>query len=1021
MNKFTLPFIFTLFAGVAIYLGISSFESEKITYHKRTDKFPLTRSWKGGAYFNYIIRRDPETGSIPISSVLEARNESKSFAQAFKTEATFTWEEMGPDNFGGRTRALIVDQTVEDGSRLYAGSVSGGLFVSNNFGGQWQTVDPQSDCMGISALAQGPDGTIWIGTGSTFEWNSVGGLGSGSTGFIGSGLYKLSPGSSTIENVASASPTLANSSTAEWIGINDVVVNQNTGRIYVGQNKGLRISDDGGVTWTNPIILLNGLPEEDQVDDIELADDGTVIVAVDGVVFRSTTGNYDTYSSLGSAQGFTTARRINVAISPVNNNIVWANTSNSDGECKNLYKSTDKGATWTLIPQLDDFNYCRDQGWYDLMLAPSVTNENTVYLGGIDIYKYNGAWTHLTQWNALNFLPYYVHADQHSFAHSHANNIEYFTNDGGVFFTQDGGQTFLALNRGYNVAQFYTLGYDEFGRAIGGTQDNGTIAVGLQGYYPLEGTEVNGGDGLGCDASNLNNKVFASTPYGAVVRGTDNGGFGLFCGPWGCVDGNNSLGFFTSFRLWETYTSEDSRDSVTFIAENGENEYVIVQSDGVTKNYSGTIQKIQESGKFSFGSIKFTAGNLELTDTDQNEVLEGNGTGTFNYSTGEYTLQFATAPAANINLKVSYQMYFNPGDKLYLKSLTPDVELRGQDFSIEYTLPNGLQPGDSVKVQDPIQSLFAFGSHTGRVYITRDGLRDKDPLWWEIPTSVGSIKTLEFSKDGNHLFIGSFNGNLFRLSNLDGLHEEGDSANVTVTKIFGIARAVTGIGVDPYNPDNVVISVGSYNNTDNVYYTNQATTATGVGTFVSIQGNLPAMPVYDALICNDDNKTILVGTEHGVYMSSLLDTANWTDANNGFPNVPVHEIRQQTFPFEVTDHEGVIYASTHGRGIWRSTTLLSSENIKVDLSDNTFVSDLTIYPNPSSQFDQTFVKVNMGVETIGELNVYNIQGKRIYTSNVRLQEGTNRIPLQTSFGSGNYFVSLEAKGETKVGKIIITK
>ena len=49
--------------------------------------------------------------------------------------AAFTFEEDGPDNIGGRTRAIIVDPNND--FIVYAGAVNGGVYKSVNGGNNW--------------------------------------------------------------------------------------------------------------------------------------------------------------------------------------------------------------------------------------------------------------------------------------------------------------------------------------------------------------------------------------------------------------------------------------------------------------------------------------------------------------------------------------------------------------------------------------------------------------------------------------------------------------------------------------------------------------------------------------------------------------------------------------------------------------------------------------------------------------------------------------------------------------------
>jgi hypothetical protein len=59
------------------------------------------------------------------------------------TSKSIVFESLGPDNIGGRTRAICIDRS--NINRVWAGGVSGGLFVSNNKGNFWERVLPYVD------------------------------------------------------------------------------------------------------------------------------------------------------------------------------------------------------------------------------------------------------------------------------------------------------------------------------------------------------------------------------------------------------------------------------------------------------------------------------------------------------------------------------------------------------------------------------------------------------------------------------------------------------------------------------------------------------------------------------------------------------------------------------------------------------------------------------------------------------------------------------------------------------------
>ena len=92
-----------------------------------------------------------------------------------------------------------------------------------------------------------------------------------------------------------------------------------------------------------------------------------------------------------------------------------------------------------------------------------------------------------------------------------------------------------------------------------------------------------------------------------------------------------------------------------------------------------------------------------------------------------------------------------------------------------------------------------------------------------------------------------------------------------------------------------------------------------------IQGNLPDMPVYSAVIDVNDNNNIIIGTEFGVW--STTNGSNWIVEDDGMPIVPCHMLRQQYLPGV---NKGIIYVGTHGRGIFKSSNTSSILNHSLD-------------------------------------------------------------------------------------------
>jgi photosystem II stability/assembly factor-like uncharacterized protein len=138
----------------------------------------------------------------------------------------------------------------------------------------------------------------------------------------------------------------------------------------------------------------------------------------------------------------------------------------------------------------------RYQGWYSHYVAAHPRDPQIVFAGGIELWKStDGGRTFVKKSNEPQRPNDYLHVDQHAMAFHPTNpDLIYFTNDGGVFRTADGGETFASLNRGYTTTQFYngfSCAATDSQLALGGLQDNSTALFTGSSSWRL----VIGGDG----------------------------------------------------------------------------------------------------------------------------------------------------------------------------------------------------------------------------------------------------------------------------------------------------------------------------------------------------------------------------------------------------------------------------------------------------------------------------------------------------------------------------------------------
>ncbi|MCX7548451.1 T9SS type A sorting domain-containing protein [Xanthomarina sp. F1114] len=322
--------------------------------------------------------------------------------------------------------------------------------------------------------------------------------------------------------------------------INDVKVRNNGGvsEIYVaaadalysssnaattigGLSYGLYKSVDGGANWVDINLPLTEGGHRYCPNDLEIGADGKIWMSTTpsklygdggGVIFSSTDGN--TFTQAYAVNG---ALRTQIAVSATVPDKVYVLSEVPGGV--NIKKTTTGFQPVYLVqnkPLPNDADnaipagdFTRGQAFYDLLLEVDPTDDEIVYAGGIDMFKStNGAnaWNQISKWsnnnNLANLDVPLVHADQHilAFGHSNPNKIV-IGNDGGVYYSPNGGTTTESRNTGYNTSQFYSLGVapttafsgDYF---AGGLQDNGTQL--MQNANPNgvdDAIEPYGGDG----------------------------------------------------------------------------------------------------------------------------------------------------------------------------------------------------------------------------------------------------------------------------------------------------------------------------------------------------------------------------------------------------------------------------------------------------------------------------------------------------------------------------------------------
>ena len=398
------------------------------------------------------------------------------------------WSPIGPHNIAGRTLALAFNP--QNANTIFAGSASGGLWRSHSAGrgaAAWHRIQTGYPVLGVSSIAFAPgDSTVlYIGTGEVYSDQGVGESQAARwmRGTYGLGILKSTDGGQTWTK------------SLDWAyhqerGVWALQVNpRNPNTVWSATTEGIYRSFDAGGSWEK----VHAVPMA--MDLVIHPADTTIILATHGNfgseghgIYRTTDAGA-TWTKIDDGVPATFQGKAVLDISRSNPDIVYASIGNgfsvSSGNATWLCKSTDAGATWSIVSVED---YTLWQGWYAHDVAIHPTNPEVLFLGGIGMHKsLNGG---IDIFGISDFNPFtgqippgqpegppnYMHGDNHAIVfHPTDPNVVYFANDAGVWRTVNGGASFETCNGGYQTTQFYhgfASSQRDSNLAIGGLQDN---------------------------------------------------------------------------------------------------------------------------------------------------------------------------------------------------------------------------------------------------------------------------------------------------------------------------------------------------------------------------------------------------------------------------------------------------------------------------------------------------------------------------------------------------------------------
>ena len=856
------------------------------------------------------------------------------------------WVSIGPDNVAGRVRAIIFDK-FNDGV-MYAGSVGGGLFVSVNGGNNWREIDfSNGQCFAVSSIAQGEDGTIYVGTGEGFYEELFIGQNNRKAGLPGNGVYKIATGNAqwaanlasdeekyayvannfSSELIPGTQPETRYDLTNEFCFVNDLALAN--GKLYIATKYGgLKIWDGNSLTTAN----IGGASAVN-VTDIKVNRDGKIAIAYNegtgyavampsneqGTEFRAIA-----FSTQGNEEAF---GRIELAFGIKNNNVLYALVATANGSINGVYKTDVTSDNVRFGNKMTSNTMSLGYGMNEAMsIAINDMEQEYIYIAGNTLQRLFDANGTDVFYSETQTSPYatltsgsYVAPNIHSILFKEnpqtaEDSTEiYLSTDAGIFvYALDATQTYSwrPANKGLVSAQYYNVAVGADGSVIGAAQSNAINYIAAPSVDKQKSADI-------VWSPNSTGYNFETSEYSYASEaqtGTEVAGSAIYRSK------PSIRKPFIMSRAYNELTRTYSDD----------NDYIEINDQTW---HSGTDEAMLMNPNMTRSSAYTFVSPLTLWETFNAPEAARDSV--------KFTFVVATEDADTVNATRIFRgdkvIKFRSGEPL-MEGDKVLVESNSLEYPFFYTLTAGrfgatggvldFNPNDdtTISVPNPIQSRLFVATGDG-VFVCKEIMnfkktfyRTADGLPWvklyhmagdEATLYRNPIRAMAASADGDALLISvdhimDNTSDLLRISGLNnvdlgrvnvsgGFNGSLNDANAfTLDTLATFNRFISSIAYEPNSSDVAYITFAGFDNTANVKKVS------------NVSGDVANIQTADLLVGEEDSPayTILldafstkayVGTDRGLYETSNRNasTPSWNKVA-GIPNVPIYDLYQQT-------------------------------------------------------------------------------------------------------------------------------
>ncbi len=1013
-----------IFIAVVCTMAVSTFS---ILYkNNKTEGFPATKTRSsyspkasqatsfGRDDFFFKALRDPQTNIIPKGiRTKEAQlfNQLKAVQLKSTLANQYTWAEAGPNDVGGRTRALAIDVT--NSNHIIAGGVSGGVWTSNDKGQSWTLRSTQAESFAVNSICQdtrvGHQNT-WYYVGGEFTGNSVDTQGAY---YTGSGLHRSTDNGVSWQAIIDDSNPFVYNLALDYSS--KILVDPTNGTIYIAcHNYGiLKVIENNGIYSLETVF---GGINDHYYSDFDIDSNGNMIACISqagansskentpGIYYRPAGTSTFTKIEMEASDpnGFPTLfDRSVIQIAPSDPSLAYVYTVNGDTpyfhEIHINQSIVSNSYMTNRTSKLPSYGALGSQGAYNMTLAVKPDDPDFVIIGSTSLIRSNNAFAttpimdygwiggYAPDGTNIQMYPNH-HPDCHITVFDPSAPDEVWSgHDGGLSHLADVTASYTIpellpwedMNNGYNVTQFYTLATPMMAnenRYIGGTQDNGSP------YFKTSSAssiDISSGDGAYCYLGA--NYAYVSSQNGNILRTAyDTNGDPLNpfsqTGPWD----------------WSQITPTDATGQL-FI-----NPFVMDPLGDTTMYYAGGIQlwinlNVEDIPIYTAGSTMqgwYAPTNLDVPG----ELISA--------------LNVSKVPSHVLY----YATYTGSYPKLYKvnNAVADEPEINREAITMTAASQGSFPYYIAINAYDANEIIVVFANYgVPSLFYSNNG-----------GASFSII-------DGNLTATPSLPGPSIRsaaISNWNGIKTYYISTSIGVYQTTALNGASTQwVNVDADNLGNVVC-----NRVKASEYDGKVVIAThGRGIFTGTSDNNlwvnEKLPNLNRLT-SSPNDNIDIST---VFAHQLGGDITLSLASNSAPEVTNASVLGNTLTLNYTNSvEGtslITLAGESGTDVAQFTFAVSVstnpstqiEEVKTEMTN----SDFSIYPNPT----KGSFKITMPatINEVNEVKIYNMAGKLVMSHSFANATETAAFDFNISeLSKGYYLVMISSEGKIEKTKIL---